>query len=258
MENEENKNTRTDLLRILIVTSSVLGIAGYYFHNTTFFLVFGLICACLVIGLTVFSLLTSPKAIMPIYLIYGFIFLLLMVIGLLAADGIANGLLLGVCFVGLSIAFMSRLIDWIHHAVMRRGPEWFNPEYDPFDENDESDDDDESENYGPILLDESASQEERIHAMSEAFCRMDDILSCLKGCQSDLRFNERTLQSLARYMDSGLWKEDFEAVESGKVDADIDEFGVLSEDGLYNLLEDMEETLKEFKELGISLRNGLA
>ncbi len=42
---------------------------------------------------------------------------------------------------------------------------------------------------------------------------------------------------LRQYMDSGLWKEDFEADERGELPPNLKR-GVLSEDGLWNLLEE--------------------
>ena len=41
-----------------------------------------------------------------------------------------------------------------------------------------------------------------------------------------------------------MGKKDFEAEEKGVLLADIDEFGVLSEDGLYNVIQEAEERLK--------------
>lgn len=43
------------------------------------------------------------------------------------------------------------------------------------------------------------------------------------------------LHTLLYYMDSGLWLSDFEADERGELPPDLKR-GVLSEDGLYNLL----------------------
>lgn len=247
MKNKENKNTRTDLLRVLIVCSSVLGIAGFAFHNTTFFLVFSIACACLVVGLTIVALVTTPKAVMPIYLIYGIIFLLLLVIGVLLAEETWEGILLGVCFIGFIIAFLSRLIDWIHEYILRSGPEWFDPNYDPYGDEDEEG---EHAHQKPILLDEAEEQEVRIRTMSLAFARMVEIVSNLSDDYEDFRDNRETLSALAKYMDSGLWKEDFEVVESGKLNPkEVDPAGVLSEDGLYNLLEDTKEILDEIKSL---------
>ena len=48
--------------------------------------------------------------------------------------------------------------------------------------------------------------------------------------------------SLSEYMDSGQWKEDFEADERGEISKDIDR-GVLSEDGLYNTLDRLQDVL---------------
>ena len=48
--------------------------------------------------------------------------------------------------------------------------------------------------------------------------------------------------TLTEYMDSGQWKEDFEADERGEISKDIDR-GVLSEDGLYNTLYRFQDVL---------------
>lgn len=50
--------------------------------------------------------------------------------------------------------------------------------------------------------------------------------------------------SLTEYMDSGQWKEDFEADERGEISKDIDR-GVLSEDGLYNALYRFQDVLAQ-------------
>jgi hypothetical protein len=50
--------------------------------------------------------------------------------------------------------------------------------------------------------------------------------------------------SLSEYMDSGRWKEDFEADERGEISKEIDR-GVLSEDGLYNALYRFQDVLAQ-------------
>ena len=45
-------------------------------------------------------------------------------------------------------------------------------------------------------------------------------------------------EALKKYMDSGQWLKDFKADEKGKLPAGLKR-GVLSEDGLYNLLEEV-------------------
>ena len=49
-------------------------------------------------------------------------------------------------------------------------------------------------------------------------------------------------------MGSGKWQEDYEADEAGKVPADLKR-GVLSEDGLYNLLHDADVILGRAQEV---------
>lgn len=60
--------------------------------------------------------------------------------------------------------------------------------------------------------------------------------------EMECRFNRaraalNDIAILWQYMDSGLWKEDFEADERGELPANLKR-GVLSEDGLWNLLEE--------------------
>jgi len=51
---------------------------------------------------------------------------------------------------------------------------------------------------------------------------------------------ERYYEALREYMDSGLWLSDFQADERGELPRELKR-GVLSEDGLYNLLCEIEE-----------------
>lgn len=52
------------------------------------------------------------------------------------------------------------------------------------------------------------------------------------------------IRTLTRYMDSGLWLKDYEADERGELPPDIKR-GVLSQDGLYNLICDAEKKYHE-------------
>lgn len=47
---------------------------------------------------------------------------------------------------------------------------------------------------------------------------------------------QEDLQELERYLESGVWQQDYEADERGELPADLKR-GVLSQDGLYNLLQ---------------------
>ena len=56
---------------------------------------------------------------------------------------------------------------------------------------------------------------------------------------------QRYIDDLKDYMESGQWKADFEADERGEIPSDI-ERGVLSEDGLYDLLGEVDRILRRY------------
>lgn len=238
MDNQATR-TRTGLLQVLLVCSSVLGIAGYLFHNNSFFLAASGVCAAIVAIIVAFTVFTTPKSLLPLYLFYALVCVLLLVIGGLVTRSIGSGLLLGCDFIGIGIA----LIAWFTLYTHRDLSDWLTPKETPYSEEEAQ----EWEAYLASLLDDSAVPEERIRAMGEAFSELDGILSGMRERQHDLEDRAGVVKLLARYLDSGLWKKDFEAEEKGELLADIDEFGVLSEDGLYNVLQEAEECLNNGK-----------
>ncbi len=81
--------------------------------------------------------------------------------------------------------------------------------------------------------------EERIRRVEEMEARMDRVLAAaqaLEQARESWEAARRDLESLRTYYDSPLWREDFEADEAGKLPAGLKR-GVLSEDGLWDLLE---------------------
>lgn len=80
---------------------------------------------------------------------------------------------------------------------------------------------------------------ERIRTMEEKF---DRALSAAEKADAVLRDFAAVLpeiEELIHYYESDTWRKDFEADEKGKLPADLKR-GVLSEDGIYNLLSDYE------------------
>ena len=79
----------------------------------------------------------------------------------------------------------------------------------------------------------------RIQKMEQSF---DEVLEALK-CNSNIVKEDgevfEKLQELTEYYESGLWLQDYECDERGELPADLKR-GVLSEDGLYNLLTEIE------------------
>lgn len=68
--------------------------------------------------------------------------------------------------------------------------------------------------------------------------------AALAGCEN---FKDN-YKALCRYQKSGKWRKDYEADEQGKLPADLKR-GVLSQDGLYNLLQDATEVLEALKHI---------
>ena len=91
---------------------------------------------------------------------------------------------------------------------------------------------------------------ERVMAMEKHMNRVIEDFHYLGIGLGRFKTAQRTLRYLDQYYQSEDWKEDFEADEAGKFPPDLPR-GVLSEDGIYNLLEqnkDLWERLRTFAE----------
>ena len=75
----------------------------------------------------------------------------------------------------------------------------------------------------------------RIEAMEKRFDAVGAALTRLDGALQDFAPLRDELAALREYQESGQWLRDFEADEAGRIPAGVKR-GVLSEDGLYDLL----------------------
>ena len=81
-------------------------------------------------------------------------------------------------------------------------------------------------------------QIERIKRMEQCF---DKVLAAIKdGSADSLKAVKDDIVELSKYYGSESWKKDFAADEAGLIPQDLKR-GVLSEDGIWNLLADYEE-----------------
>jgi hypothetical protein len=80
---------------------------------------------------------------------------------------------------------------------------------------------------------------ERVSAMSAAFRRLDAIVAELNDRLEALEEAREDIAALKEYQESGQWLKDFEADEAKRIPEGTDR-AVLSEDGLYNLLSDID------------------
>ena len=99
-----------------------------------------------------------------------------------------------------------------------------------------------------ISCDENAAPRERVKTMERAYDRSRRVTKALARALDAFEKNAGTMASLAGYADSGLWLKDFEADEAGAFPDDLKR-GVLSEDGLYDLLSEYAELRKRMKTL---------
>lgn len=89
---------------------------------------------------------------------------------------------------------------------------------------------------------------QRIAAMEAAFDRTAAAVKALDEALDAYETVHADIDRLTSYLDSGAWREDYDADESGLVPRDMKR-GVLSEDGLYNLLGDIVRVNEKMQEL---------
>ncbi len=83
--------------------------------------------------------------------------------------------------------------------------------------------------------------EEKFDALQQSVRALEDAIAQ----SQDFRDNYKALK---KYMDSGKWLKDYEADEKGELPPDLKR-GVLSQDGLYDLLQDASDVIISLKGL---------
>ena len=81
------------------------------------------------------------------------------------------------------------------------------------------------------------TQIERITRMESLLDKGLEVVKRLEQAMDDFAALQPDIDELQAYYDSDDWRTDFEADEAGKLPKDLKR-GVLSEDGVYDLLED--------------------
>lgn len=89
---------------------------------------------------------------------------------------------------------------------------------------------------------------QRIAAMEAAFDRTHLAVRMLESALDTYETVKVDIDRLTEYLETGAWREDFEADEAGLVPRDLKR-GVLSEDGLYDLLADIVRVNEHLQEL---------
>lgn len=89
---------------------------------------------------------------------------------------------------------------------------------------------------------------ERVLLMEDRYNEVMRVLAALDEAVAEYEDFKSELDVLKDYMESGQWKADFEADEDGLIPENLSR-GVLSEDGLYNLLDDADKIIAHVKEV---------
>ena len=89
---------------------------------------------------------------------------------------------------------------------------------------------------------------ERISLMEDRYDELTRVLAGLEEAVGEYEDFKDELEVLKEYMQSGEWKEDYEADEAGQLPSGLKR-GVLSEDGLYNLLQDADKIIRHALEV---------
>lgn len=90
-------------------------------------------------------------------------------------------------------------------------------------------------------------QTERIKEMEQRMNRASMAVMGLSAALDQFEAAKNDIDTLNTYYGSSEWKEDFDADQQNLLPKDLKR-GVLSEDGLWNLLEDYRELKKRLKE----------
>ena len=88
-------------------------------------------------------------------------------------------------------------------------------------------------------------REERIAKYEEILDRAEETAQQLEAALDAYRKIQQDLAKLEKYYTGPQWKKDYEADEKGRLPAGLKR-GVLSEDGIYNLLERYRELKEQF------------
>ena len=89
------------------------------------------------------------------------------------------------------------------------------------------------------------TREERIRYYEKIFDEAESLLKQMEEDLTVLKKLEKDLTNLEEYYTGKNWKKDYEADEAGKLPAGLKR-GVLSEDGIYDLLERYRDMKEEY------------
>ena len=92
-------------------------------------------------------------------------------------------------------------------------------------------------------------QTARIQKMEDRMDRVREWVDSLSCDLDELPSVQADIDELSSYYESGQWLADYEADEAGQLPPDLKR-GVLSQDGLYDLLMEFDDLIRRLREIG--------
>lgn len=227
------------VFQLVTTATSAFAITGYYVGNQTLFLVCSIVSAVLSIGLIIGLAVTTTRLSWVASFAICLFAVLILIIGMLIDRTVMPGFLLGASILGLSMLGFGRIATYLFKSRLQ----YIQDKHDLMMEGDEEESRDflDPDVYPKNLV-------ERVARMEEASKRVENMLVQLNQGLDSYSQVQHEIEILEKYLDSKQWHADFEADEAGKLPADMPR-GVLSEDGLYNLLNRVEDAKERFVDI---------
>ena len=229
------------VFQLVTTATSAFAITGYYVGNQTLFLVCSIVSAVLSIGLIIGLSVTTTRLSWVASFAICLFAVLILIIGMLIDRTVMPGFLLGASILGLSMLGFGKIASYLFKSRLQ----YIQDKHDQMIEGDEE------EEEAEVFLDPDVypkNLEERVARMEEASKRVENMLVQLNQGLDSYSQVQHEIEILEKYLDSKQWHADFEADEAGKLPADMPR-GVLSEDGLYNLLNRVEDAKERFVDI---------
>lgn len=226
------------VFQLITVATSAFATTGYYIGNQPLFIACSIVSAVLSIGIIVGLAVSTARLSWVASFAIGLFAVLILIIGMLIDRSFMPGFLLGSCILGLTLLGIGKIVSYLFQSRLR----YIHDKYS---------DEAEAESGEDVFLDPDTypvNLVERVKRMEEASNRVDEMLSRLNQGLDDYTKVQHEIEMLEKYLDSKQWMADFEADEAGKLPEDMPR-GVLSEDGLYDLLSRVEDVKGRFVDI---------
>ena len=231
------------IFQLFTTATSAFAITGYYIGNQSLFLTCSIVSAVLSLGL-IAGLVWSTHHISWIASFAIILFaVLVLIIGMLIDRSWMPGFLLGTSILGLTMLGVGKISSYLFSSRMKMLRAKYGDEEEDEIENDE---DDEVTDLRVFELPED--RVERVREMEDASNRVESMVKLVNQGLDRYTQLQKDIDLLRNYMESRQWMEDFEADEAGKFPKDMPR-GVLSEDGLFNLLNKVEDVEDRFLDI---------